>query len=305
MTIQLHDPSLVEIRQKKSPLLFAGILFLVFTGLIMAWSLVMNGFVQHKIPFCYTTGERNTCDIAQALRTPDVDIAIVGSSLAKVLSPSFFVRSTMINLSVPGGSVMTGLEILNLSASPPKIILIEINILDREMDRDLAETSRWLYRANALGVLAGAAKPLRYLMTSPFFSFSRITMQQQTGLVEVRESIIAERPKDYDTEQIIETGKRQWDQRNFWDIAQKNLVRLNEITTELQNKGSKVNFLYIPFDKGYEDHPFTLRMRKIVSGTAFFDCENCMDVRKLVNVIQLRWSDGAHLDARSAALVDS
>ena len=41
----------------------------------------------------------------------------------------------------------------------------------------------------------------------------------------------------------------------------------------------------------------------MVGGNDYFNCERCIDVRKIVDIEDLRWPDGAHLDEKSALIV--
>lgn len=60
---------------------------------------------------------------------------------------------------------------------------------------------------------------------------------------------------------------------------------------------------YLPYAPGYDEHPFARLNRQMAGGSEAFDCARCIDVRKLVNINELRRPDGAHLDDRSAAIV--
>src|SRR5579862_1872882 len=59
---------------------------------------------------------------------------IVGSSLSARLNPSVLGKDCF-NLALNGGSALTGLELLVRSGARPRLVLVEINNLDREVDR--------------------------------------------------------------------------------------------------------------------------------------------------------------------------
>jgi hypothetical protein len=79
--------------------------------------------------------------------------------------------------------------------------------------------------------------------------------------------------------------------------------RIQELITIFESRGAKVYLLYLPYADGYDHHAYAKRSREIASGNGAFTCQRCIDVRKLVAVEELRWTDGVHLDERSALIV--
>lgn len=299
-----QDLTLVEIKYENSPLTFLTAVFACVSALTICWLAAMDNFIELKIPFCFTTEECNIADLTKALRIHNPDIAIVGSSLSKQLNPVYFSNTTVMDLSLPGGSVMTGLEILNITARLPKVILVEVNILDRPEDVDWTIKGRWAAESDLSAVIAGVTKPLRYLLSKPVFSHSVLSAAQQQAAN--RQWIAAVRSRDpmkYDIKTLVSVTRAQWDRRNGEDVARSNITRIRELTARLESRGAKVHFLYLPYSAGLDAHTYARRNREIASGNNAFDCEKCIDVRKLVDVRDLRWSDGAHMDGRSAAIV--
>jgi hypothetical protein len=200
-----------------------------------------------------------------------------------------------------GGSAMTGLEILRSVPALPKVILVEINILDRPFDEEwknkgaFAHSQPWV-------VLAGISKPLRYIFTEPLFSY--ISPDQQSAWWSQKLMVLRSgKATEYDIQSAVSAGQLMWDKRNSWDIADRNFKRIQELTIEFESRGAKVYLLYLPYADGYDNHAFAQRNREIASGNDAFQCQRCIDVRKLVDVKTLRWDDGAHLDDRSALIV--
>lgn len=297
----IDDQTLIEVRPEWGAGAFFCCLFATVAILTIAWGNVMDGFILFKSPFAFTTTEQSMADIAKGIRTPDPQIAIVGSSLSKRLDPGLFTDITVINLSLGGGSVMTGLEILRSVPVLPKVILVEINILDRPFDEEWKNTGAFAQSQPSV-VLTGISKPLRYIFTDPPFSY--ISPDKQAAwwnqkLMALRSGEAAE----YDIQAAVTAGQRMWDKRNSWDIANRNFKHIQELTIEFELRGAKVYLLYLPYADGYDNHAFARRNREIASGNAAFLCQRCIDVRKLVAVEGLRWDDGAHLDDRSALIV--
>jgi hypothetical protein len=302
MIFPINDPTLVEVKSLRGPGIFLAATVATVASLTIAWGTVVEGFVRFKIPFSFTTAESNIADLVKGVRTPNPDIAILGSSLAKRLDPGLFTNSNLINLSVGGGSVMTGLEVLSSSTLLPKVILIEINILDRPLDEELANTAKAAAKSQTWAILSGLTKPIRYLMTKPLFSYIP-PKQLSAWWNNQRISLLSKTVATYDIQSVVSSGVAAWNRRNNWEIADKNFRRIEELIPEFEARGAKVYLLYLPYADGYDDHAFARRNRKIASGNEAFNCQRCIDVRQLVDVDVLRWADGAHLDDRSAAIV--
>jgi len=171
---------------------------------------------------------------------------------------------------------MTGLEVLSSASLFPRIILIEINILDRPVDDEVKSKgiAAAQSRPRPWSILSGVTKPLRYILSKPYFTY--LPSEQQAAW---------------------------WSKRNEWDIANRNFKRIQDLITKFESHGVKIYLLYLPYSAGYGSHTFAQRNREIASGNDDFNCQRCIDVRKLVAIEELRWDDGAHLDDRSALMV--
>jgi len=300
--IAINDTSLIEVRLDNKPVFFLGCVALTVAILTMAWGTVVDEFVGLKKPFTFTTTESNIATLAMELRIPSPDMAIVGSSLSRRLDSGFFEHMNVMNLSLSGGSVMTGLEILNRSATLPPIILVEVNILDRPVDEELMEMGIIASQSRPWAILGGATKPIRYLLNKPFFSY--ISHQIESGRWNTKRiSLRTQLPASYDIRSKVSNGLASWDSRDRWDIANTNIMRMNELIDKLESKGARVYLVYMPYVSEYDAHAFAQRNRELASGNKRFECARCIDVRKLVDMEQLRWVDGAHLDERSALVV--
>ncbi len=302
MLAPINDSTLLEAKPEEGVVIFLGCIVFTVALLTVGWGALMDRFVRLKTPFCFTTAEYNIADIAKAIHTPKPEIAIVGSSLSKRLVPGFFQKANVTNLSIGGGSVMTGLEILNSSPSLPKIILVEINILDRPVDEEWKDKGMASAKSSPSAILAGVSKPLRYLLVRPLFSY--ISEEQQTAWWSAkRRDLRSQSVATNDIQPMITAGRVDWDQRNSWDIANQNFKRIQDLIVGLESRGAKLYLLYLPYAAGYDNHVFAQRNREIASGNNAFNCERCIDVRRLVDVEELRWTDGVHLDDRSALIV--
>ena len=299
---EVLDSTLIEVKQIHGVGIFFSVTLITVISLTIAWGWTMEKPIQFKTPFGFTTEEYNVAELLRATRTQDAEIAIVGSSLSKRLESGFFDKKHLMNLSVGGGSVMTGLEVLRTIKYLPKVILIEINILDRPTDQEWVKKIKAASKSQYWAILTGVTKPLRYAFTYPRFSYVS-PEAQSTMWKNYTSNLLSQPPSEYDIQSIVSAGLVMWDQRDSWEIAFQNFKRIAELIPEFESQGVQVYFIYMPYVTGYDNHTFAKRNREIASGSETFNCQRCVDVRKLVDVTELRWSDGAHLDDRSAAIV--
>jgi hypothetical protein len=298
----INDRNLIEVKHEWGAGVFLGCIVATVGILTIVWGNVMDGFIQFKNPFCITTAEYNIALIVKGIRTPDPEIAIIGSSLSNRLDSSLFANNNVMNLSVRGGSVMTGLEVLSSAPSLPKVILVEINILDREVNEEWKNKGVAAAQSRPWVILSGVSKPLRYILTPPIFSYSP-PGQRAAWRSNKRTVLRSQNAATYDIQSLVSAGRIKWDQRNSWDIANRNFKRIQELIIGFESRGAKVYLLYLPYADGYDHHAFAQRNREIASGNDAFTCQRCIDVRRLVAVEELRWKDGVHLDERSALIV--
>jgi hypothetical protein len=298
----INGRNLIEVKHEWGVGIFLGCTVATVAILTIVWGNVMDRFIQFKNPFCITTAESNIAAIVKGIRTPDPGIAIVGSSLSSRLGLGLFANDNVMNLSVAGGSVMTGMEVLSSAPSLPKVILVEINILDRDVNEEWKDKGIAAAQSQPWVILSGVSKPLRYILTPPIFSYS--SPGQRAAWRSNRRTVLrAQNAATYDIQSRVSAGLVKWDQRNDWDIAKQNFKRIQELITIFESRGAKVYLLYLPYADGYDHHAYAKRSREIASGNGAFTCQRCIDVRKLVAVEELRWTDGVHLDERSALIV--
>jgi hypothetical protein len=119
----INGRNLIEVKHEWGVGIFLGCTVATVAILTIVWGNVMDRFIQFKNPFCITTAESNIAAIVKGSRTPDPGIAIVGSSLSSRLGLGLFANDNVMNLSVAGGSVMTGMEVLSSAPSLPKFSL--------------------------------------------------------------------------------------------------------------------------------------------------------------------------------------
>ena len=78
----INDRNLMEVKHERGAGIFLGCIVITVGILTIVWGNAMDGFIQFKTPFCITTAETNIALIVKGIRTPDPEIAIIGSSLS-------------------------------------------------------------------------------------------------------------------------------------------------------------------------------------------------------------------------------
>ncbi|MGZ4961794.1 MAG: hypothetical protein ACXWBP_07380 [Limisphaerales bacterium] len=73
-----------------------------------------------------------------ALANPAPDVVLVGSSLAAQM-PKKSLEPGVYNLSFAGGSMFTGLELIESAKVKPKLVAIEINVISKKSDQQVIE----------------------------------------------------------------------------------------------------------------------------------------------------------------------
>ena len=108
-----------------------------------------------------TTRDGTLVTLNRYAREPAPDVIIVGSSLSFRLKEEYFQTPKLRNLALAGGSPVTGLEIVAHRAHPPKLLLVEANVLSRPTDMALVEkytsgggSEPWLARPVRIAVAA-------------------------------------------------------------------------------------------------------------------------------------------------------
>lgn len=301
MSLSTADRSLIVVPKASGGAAFVLGACVPFVLLSLAWASFLTGFIENKLPFAYTSGETNVGYLVRSLRRTDADIAIAGSSFSKQLEPGLFSRARVVNLSVEGGSVLTSLEALRSARFVPKVLLIETNILYRPLDSEWRADAAAGAGSSFQAMIGGAAKPLRYLLRPPVFSYL-LQQDEAEWWANRREQLRSSEPAVHDSRLAIQKAISGWNKPKDWKLSARNSERIKALAKEFESHGSVVLLLNLPYSPELDAHPFASRNRRIASGSDDFDCDNCLDLRKVVDMAEMRWTDGAHLDQRSAAL---
>jgi hypothetical protein len=220
---------------------------------------------------------------------PQLQVVIVGTSLAWHLKDWYFENGNVRNMALPGESPLTGLTIVAATAVPPPVVVVETNILNRPINQNLVDRFKDARRLNSL------LPPLRTL--AAWYQGSRddtLTFGRQRI-----DAIIASPPAPRRADGALLWPE--WNQPILRDILAQNTALLKSLTEKLEARGVKVYFFEMPYPSRVNDGLFARTTRD-----ALVEVIGPRDDRRLVPrypLDQMRSeADGVHLDDRSSVV---
>jgi hypothetical protein len=238
-----------------------------------------------------TDGEQKSVFDAYFAR-PAPTVAIVGSSLAMRLKEEYFSHINVENVALPGGSPLTGLEIIQRSTKrKPRIIAIETNILSRGVDGALAK--RYEGSTRPIEVL----RPLRTL-TALFQP--KLALAHRLNSTE-RETLLRSAPAPMIAayQKIAAEAVPEYNKPIYDTIIRRDAETLKTLVNKLQAEGVQVYLFEMPVSP---EHSQT-RLYDTTRSEIFrlFPPEDMLHLD--YKLADLHWNDGSHLDERSALIV--
>jgi hypothetical protein len=238
-----------------------------------------------------TTGDGSLYTLNRYFAGPVPDVVLVGSSLTFRLSETYFTSPNLRNIALAGGSPVTGLAIVAHQARPPKIIMVETNVLSRPVDETLVER----YAAGA-GSAPRFLRPIRALVAA-----GENIAHAPPGRDQLRaelDRLIAEPPSSFDNSIYLARVLREQDD-DPGAMVRGNIDRMKELIVLAEQKGARVLLFELP------EPPEVERARAVgithtIVHAAFPNDDRWLHVD--VPGEQLRWADGFHLDERSAVI---
>jgi hypothetical protein len=239
-----------------------------------------------------TTDEQQVVVFDRYFQLPVQDIVLVGSSLSYRLNEQFFEQGGVRNASIPGGSSLTGLAVIeSASASRPRVIAVETNILNRGVDNDLLNRFRKAKRS------ADTFRPLRTLAAY----YQRAL--DDVPAVSVA-SILERAPATYDSERGIADALAEWNKPIYREAILRDTRTLKSLVEKLEAQGIRIFFYEMPYSPNLDQSGYVTMTRKILD--QIFGPANDRRLKLEYPAGELRWNgDGAHLDERSAVIIAS
>ncbi len=218
-------------------------------------------------------------------------VAIVGSSLASRLKQEYFQHTDIENVSLPGGSALTGLEIIESSTKPrPQVVVIETNILSRGADDVLVER----YRESI--VRSETLRPVRTLAaifekSDPARSLNAGNRNEILNTAPARTPAAVQRMV---ADAVVDFNKKTYD-----DVIRKNAAILKSLVEKARAEGVTIYLFELPTSPAISHTRYSETVRSEIA--KLFRSSDVLNLGYAEN--DLRWDDGLHLDERSALIV--
>lgn len=264
----------------------AGLL-LCATGLATVW--IGSGV---QLPST-TTRDGTLITLNRYANEPIPDVVLVGSSMSFRLKEEYFATPKLRNLSVAGGSPLTGLAIVANRSTIPRIVLVETNVLSRSVDAGLVEkysmdgnTPSWFVRP----IRTAVALYENWMHAPPTRAQAAVT----------RARLLEQLPQQFDNRIYVDRAFQQLNADDPTNAARENAERIRQLTGVLEQRGARVLLLEVPYMDRIEESRSVMATSAIVHA-AFPEQERWLSLT--IDRSELRWADGVHLDERSALIV--
>jgi hypothetical protein len=239
-----------------------------------------------------TTRDGTLITLSRYLREPVPEIVLVGSSITFRLKEEYFATRGFRNLALPGGSPVTGLEIVANQPRLPQYILVEANVLARPTDAALVERYS---RGDTEPVFF---RPVRAAVAAYEQRLHAPLTHEQVAL-DLRR-LVGQPPGDFDNRIYVDRALQQFNAEDPTDAARLNAKRIEALIRMVEQRGARVLLFELPYAEPIDGSRFAATTREIIHA-AFPDSKRWLSIE--VNRNELRWADGVHLDERSAVIV--
>jgi hypothetical protein len=217
---------------------------------------------------------------------PIPNIVLVGSSMTFRLYEGYF-QTGVRNISISGGSPLTGLAILESYPSLPRVILVETNIMSRPIDPEMVEKFG-KNDANAFQWF----KPYRAAISLVYYWLK----YKSENVADLRNSA----PRNYDISTSAHQAEDQFASTSMDEAMAENTQTMKHLVSTLESRGCKIYFYELPYPGNLVTSHFAVTARTLMHDT-FPDQKRWPQFD--YHLQELRWVDAAHLDERSAAIV--
>lgn len=223
---------------------------------------------------------------------PVPEIVLVGSSFTARLKEEYFDAPNLKVLGLAGGSPITALKVLMGRERLPKIVLIEMNVLERSEDPALVQRFTGSANASTLPhpIRSALAFYERWLHAPPD--------RRQAGAMVA--AMLQARPSDFDNRVYVDRTMREWSTPPSAAEMTKNTAVLERLVKQIEARGGLVYFYSLPYAEALQDSVYA----RATANTAHATFTNDLQWLRLeLPMDELRWADGVHLDERSSIIV--
>jgi hypothetical protein len=239
-----------------------------------------------------TTRDGTQLTYSRYVNAPTPDVVLAGSSLGYRLKETYFATPNLRNLAIAGGSPVTGLAIVARQTKLPKVVLVETNVLTRPLDMALVER----YSTK------GAGEQLLFRPVRAAVAALELWTHAPPGparTAAANDQLLRQPPSDFDNSAYIARVVREQSAENPAEAVRANVKRMAELIAVIEQRGSRVLLLEIPYPPQVRQAP-TTRVTDQIVHEAFPGPARWLKISVPEN--ELRWPDGGHLDDRSALL---
>ncbi|WP_128970345.1 hypothetical protein [Bradyrhizobium tropiciagri] len=252
--------------------------------LLLAFRLMAGGADQ---PLVTTTEANNLLSIRKYINDENPSVVLVGSSLLFRISESYFSSLKVDNLALAGESSITGLAIIEDRPTSPRLVIIETNLIVRPVDKLLVAASRGRATfGRPIRILAQKYEDL--IHTPPDKDRAKRDQDQMLSMPAA--------------DAVNQTQLARSIAASFADypsaVVEANLTEMTRMISTLKKRGTRIALLDVPMSPQLESEPLFAKARQRVR-LAFRD-QNWLEPN--VEMSELRWTDGAHFDTRSAII---
>jgi hypothetical protein len=240
-----------------------------------------------------TTRDGTLTTLNRYVRSPTPDVVLVGSSLTFRLKEEYFSTPNVGNLALAGGSPVTGLEIVANQAHLPRVILVEMNILSRTADEALVRKYSNSGNANSLFL-----RPIRTAVAA-YENWNHAPMDH-AQVVLALDRLLKQPPSDFDNHIYVDRAFQEMNAGDPTVAVGINIMRIQHLLSDAERRGVRVQFFELPYSDRLEEAR-SVRITHEIVHNAFPDPDRWL--RLDYPRSELRWSDGVHLDERSALIV--
>jgi hypothetical protein len=217
---------------------------------------------------------------------PTPNIVLVGSSMTSRLYEGYF-KTPLRNIATSGGSPLTGLAIVASYPSPPRVVLVETNVMSRTIERDLVEQ----FGKNDAAPF-GWFRPYRAVISWIYY-WLKFRSENVAALINSAAT-------DYDISAALHQAADEFASTSTDEPMVENTRTMKQLVSALENRGCKVYFYELPYPGNIGDSHFAMTARTLMHD-AFSDPKRWPQLD--YHQSELRWVDAAHMDERSAAIV--
>jgi hypothetical protein len=263
-----------------------AVLLLFACGLATAW------FGNGQQPSSLSSSDDAMNNFNRYSREATPDVVLVGSSLSYRLREEYFDTPKVRNLAIAGGSPVSGLDIILKQPRLPKLVLVEANILNRPLDAALVEK------------FSGATpEPLFFrpveVIVSAYEKWRRAPPSRKEAAAAMAR-LVNQPPSNFDNRVYADRALELWNAEEPGPATRANVAKLEELIAAIEKKGARVLLYELPYSESLGGSRYTKITHEIVHDK-FSDSDRWL--RFEFPRGELRWSDGAHLDPRSAYIV--